>query len=80
MKKHKTRCMNGEANDIVDFNKDKSIDAKDEVKMVGKSLRALSFCEKMKILLPICCPLRDSMKDKKISTLISFNQVYLHKK
>jgi hypothetical protein len=59
--------MNGEANDAVDLNEDKTIDTKKEVKVVAESLRSLSFSERMKILLPHRRPLRDWIKDKMIS-------------
>lgn len=50
-------CMNSEANEATDLNEDKSIDTEHEVKVVGESLRSLSFCERMKILSPHRHPL-----------------------
>ena len=35
LEKDATRCKNGEANDVVDLNEDKSIDMENEVKVVG---------------------------------------------
>ena len=43
LEKDATRCMNGGADDAVDLNEDKSINMDEEVKVVGKSLRSLSF-------------------------------------
>ena len=59
--------MNSEANDAADLNEDKSINTKQEVKVVGKSSRSLSFCERMKGLSLHRRPLKDRMKDKMIS-------------
>ena len=49
-----------------DLNEDKSI-VTEEVKVVGKSSKSLSFCERMKGLSPHCRPLKDRMRDKTIS-------------
>ena len=58
--------MNGETNDAVDLNEDKSIDTEEEVKVVGKSFRNFSFCERMKILSLHRYPLKDRMEDKNV--------------
>ena len=50
----------------VDLNEDKSIET-EEVKVVGKSSKSLSFCERMKGLLPHHRPLKDQMRDKTVS-------------
>ena len=49
------------------LNEDKSIETEEEVKVVGKSSRSLSFCEKMKGLSPHRHPLKDQMRDKTVS-------------
>jgi hypothetical protein len=59
--------MNGEANDVVDLNENKSIDMEEEVKVLHKFIRSLSFREMMKILSPHCRPLKDRMKNKMVS-------------
>jgi hypothetical protein len=38
-----TRCMNSEAIDAAGLNEDKSMNTEQGVKMVGESLRSLSF-------------------------------------
>ena len=48
LEKDATRCINSEANDAADLNEDKLIDTKQEVKVVGKSLRYVSFRRRMK--------------------------------
>ena len=55
-----------DVNEDVDLNEDKSINMEEEVK-VGKSLRSLSFCEKMKSLSPHGRSLKDRMRDKTVS-------------
>ena len=40
-------CMVGEINDAVDLNDDKLIDVEEVIKVVGESLRSLSFCKRM---------------------------------
>ena len=52
LEKDATRYVDGEANDAVDMNDDKSKDAKEEVKVVDESSRSLSFRKRMKRLLP----------------------------
>ena len=47
LEKDATRCMNGEANHAVDLNEDKSIESKEEVKVVGESSRSLSSRERI---------------------------------
>ena len=66
LEKDATRCINGEAHDVVNLNEDKSIDMEEEVKVVGESSRSLSFRERMKRLLRHCCLLKDQMKDKNV--------------
>ena len=66
LEKDATRSMNGEADDAIDLNKNKSIDTEEEVKVVGKSLRSLSSRERMKRLSPHRHPLKDRMNDKTI--------------
>jgi hypothetical protein len=51
----------------VDVNEDKMISRKDEVKIVGESLRSLSFCKTMRGLSPHRRPLKDQMTDKTVS-------------
>ena len=58
--------MVGEANDAIDLNDDKSIDVKEEVKVVGESSRSLLFHKRMKGLSPYRYPLKDRMKDKTV--------------
>lgn len=58
--------MDSEAEDAVDLNYDKSIDIEVEVKIVVKSLRSLSFCERMKNLLLYYRPLKDRTKDQTV--------------
>ena len=65
-KKDVTRCMNNETNNAVDLNVDKSIDMEQEVKVVGESLRSLSFHERMKHLSPHRRRLKERMKDKMV--------------
>ena len=67
LEKDVIRCMNDEADDAVDLNEEKSIDTEEEVKVVGKSLRSLSLCERMKRLSPHRRPLKDRMEDKTVS-------------
>ena len=59
LEKDAIRCMNSEANDVANLNEDKSIDTEQEVKVVGKSSRSLSFREMMKELSPHRRPLKD---------------------
>ena len=59
--------MNGEANDAVELNEDKSIDMEEEAKVVGKFSRSLSFREWMKNLSQHHRQLKDRMKDKTVS-------------
>ena len=66
LEKDATRCMNGEAYDMVDLSDDKLNNVEEEVKVVGKSSRYLLFRERMKRLLPHRCPLKDRMMDKTI--------------
>ena len=75
-RKMQQRCKIGKANDVVDLNEEKSIDAKKEIKVVGEFLRSLSFFERMKELLPHRCPLK--YRIKMFPTLICFDQVHLH--
>ena len=51
---------------MADLNEDKSIDTEQEVKVVGKSLRSMSFRDRMRGLSPHRPPLKDQMKDKTI--------------
>jgi hypothetical protein len=53
-----TRCMNNEADDAANLNEEKSNDNEKEVRVVGKLLRSLSFCERMKGLSPHRRPLK----------------------
>lgn len=53
-----------DVNEHVDLNEDKTTTRKNDVKVVSKSLRSLSFCEKMRRLLPHRCPLNNCMRDK----------------
>ena len=46
---------------------DNSATMEKEAKVVEKSLKALSFCKRMKRLLPHCLPLKEQMKDCTIS-------------
>ena len=78
LEKDATRCMNGEVDDAIDLNEDKSIDTEEEIKVVGESLRSLPFCERMKRLSPHCRPLKDWMKVKRFPKLICFDRVHLH--
>jgi hypothetical protein len=64
--KDATKCMNNKANDVVDLNEDESIDTKQRVKVVGESLKSLSFSEMMKGLSPHRRPLKERMRDKMI--------------
>ena len=48
LKKDAIRCVNGEANDMVELNEDKSIDTGDELKVLGKSSRSLSLLKTWK--------------------------------
>ena len=50
--------MDGEVDDAVDLSDDKLNDVKEEVKVVGECLRALLFCERIKILSMHCHPLK----------------------
>ena len=50
-----------------DLDEDKSIETKEEVKVVGKSSKSLSFCERMRGLLLHGRPLKDRMRDKMVS-------------
>ena len=43
LEKDATKCLNGEADYAVDLNEEKSINTEEEVKVVGESLRSLSF-------------------------------------
>ena len=47
-----------------DLNEDKPNGTEHEVKVVGKSLKTLSFCKRMTLH---CCPLKDRMRDKIVS-------------
>ena len=58
-----TWCMDGEEDDVVDLNIDKLIDVEEEVKVVGKSSRSLTFCDRMKRLSLHHCPLKERMKN-----------------
>ena len=55
-----TMCVDGEENDA------ESSNVEEEFKVLGKSSRSLSFCERMRILSPHHCPVRDEMKDKMV--------------
>ena len=59
LEKDTVRCMNDEANHAVVLNEDKLIESEEEVKVVGKSSRSLSVCERMERLSPHCRPLKD---------------------
>ena len=52
-----------DVNESIDVNENKTTTRKDEVKIVGKSLRSLSSCERMRGLSPHCHPLKDRMRD-----------------
>ena len=66
------RSMNSESNDDVDLNIDNTMNTEQGVKVVGKSSRSLSFCERRKNLSPHHCPLKKQMKDKTISYIDLF--------
>ena len=51
MENDSTRCADSEVDDAVDLSADKLIDVEEEVKVVAKSSRTLSFRERMKTLL-----------------------------
>ena len=51
----------------IDLNEDKSIKTEMEVEVVGEYLKFLSFCERMKGLLPHRHPLKGSIRDKSVS-------------
>ena len=51
----------------VDLDEDKSIETEEEVKVVGESLKSLSFCEMMRGLSPHRRPLKDRLRDKTVS-------------
>jgi hypothetical protein len=46
--KDTTRCINSEADDGTELSEEKSNDMEKDVKVIGESLRFLSFCERMK--------------------------------
>ena len=53
-------------NEDDDLNEDKTTNKNDEMKVIGKSLRSLSFREKMKGLSPHRRPLKYRIRDKTI--------------
>jgi hypothetical protein len=65
-KKDITRSMNSESNDAADLNVDNPINTEQGVKVVGKSLRSLSFRERMRHLSSHCRSLKERMKDKTV--------------
>ena len=63
LEKDTTKCMHDEVDKAFDLNEDISIDTDEEVKVVRKSLRFLSFHKRIKKLLPHRYPLKDRMRD-----------------
>jgi hypothetical protein len=55
-----------------DMNEDKSIKTEEEVKVVGESLKSLSFHERMRGLSLHRRPLKDRMRDKTITYIDLF--------
>ena len=53
----------------IDLNEEKSKDKEKAVKVVGKSLMSLSFCERMRGLSWHRHPLKDRMRDKMVSCI-----------
>ena len=78
VEKDPTKCMDGDADDVVDLSADipwktndvdveeNSIDM-EEVKTAVESSRTLSFCKRMKRLSLHCLSLKEQMKDQTIS-------------
>jgi hypothetical protein len=61
------RCVNSESNDAVDLNVDNPIDTKQGIKLVGESLRSLSFRKRMRHLSPHRYSLDERIKNKMVS-------------
>ena len=78
MEKDLTKCVGGDPNDVVDLGEDilrkpGDVDVEDnsfdieEIKVAGESSKTLSFHKKMRGLSPHRLPLKERMKDRKIS-------------
>lgn len=59
------RRANVPENDNV-LNEEILIKTEEDVKLVDKSSKSLSFCERMKGLSPYCCPLKDRIRNKTV--------------
>ena len=62
-----TRSINSKSNDVDDLNVENPMNTEHGIKVVGESLKPLSFCERMRNLSMYRLPLKKQMRDKTIS-------------